>query len=99
MFKGGFVYFFCFLEVVEELRKLLEYYTNQTGESNSFLALALSSRKNLCIHSEVKTPTMKPEDRAALWSSSFISLKYVIMSVNRLVLYALAKRWTGNATA
>lgn len=61
MLKEGLVYFFCFLEVVEELRKLLEYYSKQTGESNSFLALALSSRKNLCIHSEVKTPTMKSD--------------------------------------
>lgn len=48
-------YFLCFLKVVEELRKLLEYYTKQTGENNNFLALALSSRKNLCIHPEVKT--------------------------------------------
>ncbi|CAG12711.1 unnamed protein product, partial [Tetraodon nigroviridis] len=40
-------------KVVEELRKLLEYYTKQTGENNNFLALALSSRKNLCIHPEV----------------------------------------------
>lgn len=41
------------LQVVEELRKLMEYYSKQTGESNNFLALALSSRKNLCIHPEV----------------------------------------------
>lgn len=41
-------------QVVEELRKLMEFYTKQTGESNNFLALALSSRKNLCIHPEVK---------------------------------------------
>ena len=42
-------------QVVEELRKLMEFYSKQTGESNNFLALALSSRKNLCIHPEVKT--------------------------------------------
>uniref|UniRef100_A0A3B3Z6K7 General transcription and DNA repair factor IIH helicase subunit XPD n=1 Tax=Periophthalmus magnuspinnatus TaxID=409849 RepID=A0A3B3Z6K7_9GOBI len=40
-------------KVVEELRKLMEFYTKQTGESNNFLALALSSRKNLCIHPEI----------------------------------------------
>uniref|UniRef100_A0A8C9Z0Q2 General transcription and DNA repair factor IIH helicase subunit XPD n=1 Tax=Sander lucioperca TaxID=283035 RepID=A0A8C9Z0Q2_SANLU len=40
-------------KVVEELRKLMEFYSKQTGESNNFLALALSSRKNLCIHPEV----------------------------------------------
>uniref|UniRef100_A0A8C9Z239 General transcription and DNA repair factor IIH helicase subunit XPD n=1 Tax=Sander lucioperca TaxID=283035 RepID=A0A8C9Z239_SANLU len=40
-------------KVVEELRKLMEFYSKQTGESNNFLALALSSRKNLCIHPEI----------------------------------------------
>ncbi|XP_051899971.1 general transcription and DNA repair factor IIH helicase subunit XPD isoform X1 [Pristis pectinata] len=40
-------------KVIEELRKLLEYYEKQTGEKKQFLALALSSRKNLCIHPEV----------------------------------------------
>ncbi|XP_069769275.1 general transcription and DNA repair factor IIH helicase subunit XPD isoform X3 [Narcine bancroftii] len=42
-------------KVIEELRKLLEYYEKQTGEKKQFLALALSSRKNLCIHPEVST--------------------------------------------
>ncbi|KAK7882004.1 hypothetical protein WMY93_028178 [Mugilogobius chulae] len=42
-------------KVVEELRKLMDFYTKQTGESNNFLALALSSRKNLCIHPEVSS--------------------------------------------
>lgn len=46
-------------QVVEELRKLMEFYTKQTGESNNFLALALSSRKNLCIHPEVKRHDIK----------------------------------------
>lgn len=32
----------------------MEFYSKQTGESNNFLALALSSRKNLCIHPEVR---------------------------------------------
>ncbi|XP_067831112.1 general transcription and DNA repair factor IIH helicase subunit XPD [Heptranchias perlo] len=40
-------------KVIEELRKLLDYYEKQTGEKMQFLALALSSRKNLCIHPEV----------------------------------------------
>uniref|UniRef100_A0A3P8V5P8 DNA 5'-3' helicase n=1 Tax=Cynoglossus semilaevis TaxID=244447 RepID=A0A3P8V5P8_CYNSE len=40
-------------KVVEELRKLMEYYAKETGERNNFLALALSSRKNLCIHPEI----------------------------------------------
>ncbi|XP_072163521.1 general transcription and DNA repair factor IIH helicase subunit XPD-like [Diadema setosum] len=35
---------------VEELRRLLEYIEQETGETPNFLGLALSSRKNLCIH-------------------------------------------------
>uniref|UniRef100_A0A671RPH9 General transcription and DNA repair factor IIH helicase subunit XPD n=1 Tax=Sinocyclocheilus anshuiensis TaxID=1608454 RepID=A0A671RPH9_9TELE len=42
-------------KVVEELRKLMDYYAKQTGAKNDFLALALSSRKNLCIHPEVSS--------------------------------------------
>nr|XP_057937020.1 general transcription and DNA repair factor IIH helicase subunit XPD isoform X2 [Doryrhamphus excisus] len=42
-------------KVVEELRKLMEFYSKETGEKNNFLALALSSRKNLCIHTEVSS--------------------------------------------
>uniref|UniRef100_A0A673L9Z3 DNA 5'-3' helicase n=1 Tax=Sinocyclocheilus rhinocerous TaxID=307959 RepID=A0A673L9Z3_9TELE len=40
-------------KVVEELRKLMDYYAKQTEAKNDFLALALSSRKNLCIHPEI----------------------------------------------
>uniref|UniRef100_A0A3Q3MQB5 General transcription and DNA repair factor IIH helicase subunit XPD n=1 Tax=Mastacembelus armatus TaxID=205130 RepID=A0A3Q3MQB5_9TELE len=40
-------------KVVEELRKLMEFYSKETGENSNFLALALSSRKNLCIHPEI----------------------------------------------
>ncbi|MCJ8740053.1 hypothetical protein PDJAM_G00054430 [Pangasius djambal] len=42
-------------KVVEELRKLMDYYAKEAGEENNFLALALSSRKNLCIHPEVSS--------------------------------------------
>ncbi|CAB1347738.1 unnamed protein product [Coregonus sp. 'balchen'] len=35
-------------KVVEGLRKLMEFCSKETGEKNNFLALALSSRKNLC---------------------------------------------------
>uniref|UniRef100_A0A8C1F2Y7 General transcription and DNA repair factor IIH helicase subunit XPD n=1 Tax=Cyprinus carpio carpio TaxID=630221 RepID=A0A8C1F2Y7_CYPCA len=42
-------------KVVEELRKLMDYYTKQTEAKNDFLALVLSSRKNLCIHPEVSS--------------------------------------------
>ena len=40
-------------QVIEELRKLLNFYEQQEGEKLPFLGLALSSRKNLCIHPEV----------------------------------------------
>uniref|UniRef100_A0A452VG99 DNA 5'-3' helicase n=1 Tax=Ursus maritimus TaxID=29073 RepID=A0A452VG99_URSMA len=40
-------------KVIEELRKLLAFYEKQEGEKLPFLGLALSSRKNLCIHPEV----------------------------------------------
>nr|XP_056702172.1 general transcription and DNA repair factor IIH helicase subunit XPD isoform X3 [Euleptes europaea] len=40
-------------KVIEELRKLLDFHERQMGEKLPFLALALSSRKNLCIHPEV----------------------------------------------
>ncbi|XP_010612937.1 general transcription and DNA repair factor IIH helicase subunit XPD isoform X2 [Fukomys damarensis] len=40
-------------KVIEELRKLLNFYEKQEGEKLPFLGLALSSRKNLCIHPEV----------------------------------------------
>ncbi|XP_019485022.1 PREDICTED: TFIIH basal transcription factor complex helicase XPD subunit [Hipposideros armiger] len=39
-------------KVIEELRKLLNFYEKQEGEKLPFLGLALSSRKNLCIHPE-----------------------------------------------
>ncbi|KAH9499606.1 General transcription and DNA repair factor IIH helicase subunit XPD [Bulinus truncatus] len=40
-------------KVVEEMRNLLDYYVQETGEVPKFLGLALSSRKNMCIHPEV----------------------------------------------
>lgn len=50
-------------QVIEELRKLLSFYEKQEGEKLPFLGLALSSRKNLCIHPEVSAcpaPCPKP---------------------------------------
>ncbi|KAM4751729.1 LOW QUALITY PROTEIN: general transcription and DNA repair factor IIH helicase subunit XPD, partial [Cyanocitta cristata] len=40
-------------KVVEELRKLLQCYERELGQPLPFLGLALSSRKNLCVHPEV----------------------------------------------
>lgn len=41
-------------KVVEELRLLLNYIEQETGKSTKMLGLVLSSRKNLCLHPEVK---------------------------------------------
>ncbi|XP_072032459.1 general transcription and DNA repair factor IIH helicase subunit XPD-like [Amphiura filiformis] len=38
---------------LEELKTLTEYYEKETGEAPNILGLALSSRKNLCIHPSV----------------------------------------------
>ncbi|XP_059168670.1 general transcription and DNA repair factor IIH helicase subunit XPD-like [Physella acuta] len=40
-------------KVVEEMRGLIDYYIQETGEVPNFVGLALSSRKNMCIHPEV----------------------------------------------
>lgn len=57
-------------QVIEELRKLLSFYEQQEGEKLPFLGLALSSRKNLCIHPEVRPglpslglPTTRPREK------------------------------------
>ena len=43
----------CVCQVVEEMRNLMEYYEKETGEQPDFLGVALSSRKNMCIHPDV----------------------------------------------
>ncbi|XP_077996565.1 general transcription and DNA repair factor IIH helicase subunit XPD-like [Glandiceps talaboti] len=40
-------------KVLEELKNLMEYYKKETGEDPNILGLALTSRRNLCIHPEV----------------------------------------------
>ncbi|RWS13277.1 TFIIH basal transcription factor complex helicase XPD subunit-like protein [Dinothrombium tinctorium] len=43
-------------KVIEELKRLNEYYEKEVsanGEKNTFIALCLTSRKNLCIHPQV----------------------------------------------
>ena len=41
-------------KVMEEMKVLVEYYTKEDGRPPKFMGLALSSRKNLCIHPEVQ---------------------------------------------
>eukprot|EP00055_Hartaetosiga_balthica_P015491 m.91823 g.91823 ORF g.91823 m.91823 type:complete len:776 (+) comp8880_c0_seq2:139-2466(+) len=40
-------------KVLEELKVLIPFIEKETGQKQDFLGLALSARKNLCIHSEV----------------------------------------------
>ena len=40
-------------KVIEELKKLIDYYEEETKSKPKILALVLSSRKNMCIHPEV----------------------------------------------
>ena len=40
-------------QVLEELKRLVHYYREEMGHNMELLGLALSARKNLCIHPEV----------------------------------------------
>ncbi|KAI0210009.1 General transcription and DNA repair factor IIH helicase subunit XPD [Lamellibrachia satsuma] len=42
-------------KVVEELRNLVEYYEKELSEKLSIVGLALSSRKNMCVHPELSS--------------------------------------------
>ena len=45
---------------MDELKKLLDVYQREIGHAPEILALALSSRKNLCIHPEVSGACSQP---------------------------------------
>lgn len=40
-------------KVIEELKKLMDYYEEETKNKPKVVGLVLSSRKNMCIHPEV----------------------------------------------
>lgn len=40
-------------KVLEELKKLIDYYEKETSSKPKIIGLVLSSRKNMCIHPEV----------------------------------------------
>lgn len=42
-------------KVMEELKKLLNYYEMQDGQYPSMIGVVLTSRKNLCIHPQVNS--------------------------------------------
>ncbi|EDO46754.1 predicted protein [Nematostella vectensis] len=65
-------------KVMEELKKLTEYYESETGEKPNILALALSSRKNLCIHPEVagEREGKKVDGKCLSMTASFVRLKH-----------------------
>lgn len=41
-------------KVIEELQRLIEYYEKETQSKPNIVGLVLSSRKNMCIHPEVR---------------------------------------------
>jgi len=43
------------LKVVEEMKIMVAYYEKETGQPANLLGIALSARRNLCIHPEVWT--------------------------------------------
>jgi len=47
-------------QVVEELKTLMDHYEAETGERQNMVGLALTSRKNLCIHPTVSRPLVHP---------------------------------------
>ncbi|XP_057315207.1 general transcription and DNA repair factor IIH helicase subunit XPD-like isoform X1 [Hydractinia symbiolongicarpus] len=65
-------------KVLEELKQLMEYYKKETGEDLNFLGLALSSRKNLCIHPEigVETNGKKVDGMCHALTASFVRAKH-----------------------
>lgn len=44
----------CILQAMSELRHLLSAYKTEIGSTPNILGVALSARKNLCIHPSVK---------------------------------------------
>ncbi|KAI8480390.1 General transcription and DNA repair factor IIH helicase subunit XPD [Branchiostoma belcheri] len=65
-------------KVLEELRKLMEYYEKETGEPPNLIGLALSSRKNLCIHPEASTLQFGKEvdGRCHQMTASFVRARH-----------------------
>ncbi|ETE58005.1 TFIIH basal transcription factor complex helicase XPD subunit, partial [Ophiophagus hannah] len=68
--------------VIEELRKLVDFHEKQTGQKLPFLGLALSSRKNLCIH---------PEEFDA--HGRQVPLPYGVYNLDDLKAYGQQKGW------
>ena len=50
---GGYELLFINPKVVEELRRVIAYLDQELDEKPKFLGLALSARRNLCIHPRV----------------------------------------------
>lgn len=75
---------FVFCQVVEELRKLVEFYVKETGKENDLLALSLSSRKNLCVHPEVCIHNQKNEKNIPLIRYLVLISVHVLLQVSSL---------------
>ena len=73
-------------KVMEELRKLIQYYEKEVPGEQNIVGLALSSRKNLCIHPQVCT-----------WEDWTISWKGLNTLNLRSVKRGKAKWWMADA--
>ena len=89
------------IQVVEEMRGLMDYYTQETGLVPNFVGLALSSRKNMCVHPQVRggennAKLLQNDQNHSVYFLSFLRnsfqflltfdyLTYQMMDINRLV--------------
>ena len=60
------------MQVLDELKRLVRYYREEVGESVELLGLALSARKNLCIHPEVGQSWLSRSRACGLAVSNFM---------------------------
>ncbi|XP_065662190.1 general transcription and DNA repair factor IIH helicase subunit XPD isoform X2 [Hydra vulgaris] len=65
-------------KVMEELKILFDYYKKETGQDLKMVGLALSSRKNLCIHPEVKNlkDGKQVDGKCHTLTASFVRTRY-----------------------
>lgn len=54
-------------KVLEELKKLIDYYEKVDGQKPSLTGVVLSSRKNLCIHPQVLFITPNSFNQLGTW--------------------------------
>lgn len=74
-------------KVIEELKKLLEYYGEQDYEKPKLTGLVLSSRKNMCIHPQVSV-FYYFNFSLLFYHHQYIKIKILQFRVNHLISYS-----------